>query len=47
MNYEELVLKYALIILRALVRNESEAVSEVETVSDVGDLMRVNRNISI
>ena len=47
MTYEEVLLKYALIILRALVRNESEAVSEVETVSDVGDLMRVNRNISI
>ena len=47
MNYEELVLKYALIILRALVRNESEDVSEVETVSDVGDLMQVYRNMSI
>ena len=47
MNYEELVLKYALIILRALVRNESEAVSEVETVSDVDDLMRVYRNMSL
>ena len=36
-------LKYALIIHRALVRNESE----VETVSDVGDLMRVYRNMSL
>ena len=38
MTYEEVLLKYALIILRALVINESEDVSDVETVSDVGDL---------
>ena len=45
MNEE--LLKYALIILRAMVRNENEAVIEVETASDVGDLIRVYRNITI